>query len=282
MKEKSLTTLVLQYKQGKIPYEIVYDKVAVLAYMFPHRYKRWDMEHSSDFFEFFEPKIRNSINNFTYQGLEFEKYLNKILNYHMRNFKARMAMEKHIERVCMRDKFNDSIAADEFRYVISDKKSIDVAESVNAYLGKVADDIILRKRIFYKVMCEPENIDDSLVEYLSELVGFSSLHVFSCRDRLREIVRMKREKYTRLGERRDSLYLRMLVLQERLAEEYDETVRQSMLRQIIKMQEKIEALAMKLDRYSLKVSHRDVAVVLNVPKGSVDSAIYYLNKRLKK
>jgi hypothetical protein len=84
-----------------------------------------------------------------------------------------------------------------------------------------------------------------------------------------------------LRERRNRAFLQIYRIHQELSREHDAQRRHTLLEKLEGEKKRLAAALDEMSRVPTAPTHRDIAAALGVPKGSVDSGIYYLKNALE-
>ena len=274
-----MTELVISYQKGNVSYEAISGHISLYAYDFPRRVKHWDQDRCSDFFVFIHPRLKKIADTFVFSDLPFESYLNASLKHQLNSFIKKQQEKRIKEELFCNICASGSLADEGALYRIYDTFNYEVTEPEISYRHKV-DKVRNKKRILFLALSHPDQLDDKAIEHLSALTGYNADCLSMCCIAVKEKVQKKRESLRLLRERKNGWYFQILVIQRRIMDEPDPEKRIWLEEQIQRLRFKIErANRMIKAKVSCLVSHQDLADVLGIPKGTVDSSLYYLMRK---
>ncbi|MCX7026328.1 MAG: hypothetical protein NT061_02290 [Spirochaetes bacterium] len=133
-----------------------------------------------------------------------------------------------------------------------------------------------KRLLFLSLKCAWE-IDDVMAEKVAERVGVPSLWLGGLLHRARASVEGSRECLLRLHERKNALWVKSRLLESQLKDQnLRSEARLRLSRRNNAYQIQYLALQDRISKYKLLVTNKMVAEILKVPKGSVDSGLFYL------
>lgn len=273
-----MTELVISYQSGNVSYDAISGRLSLYVYDFPRRVRHWDQDRCSDFFEFVYPRIKKMADTFVFNGYPFEAYANISLRHLMNSFVHRKKMEELKETLFYQLCAAGSMGEDSF-YKIHDNFNYEVHKPVPVYNKKLGQQRT-RRRLFFLALSDPDSLDDSSIEQLASVTGYDAEYISRCCLAVKERIREKRDIVRRLKEKKNGYYFQVLVLQETIMEEPDKEKRIWLSERIRKLRLRIERLSKQIEiKTSCLVTHQDLAQVLGVSKGTVDSSIFYLQRK---
>lgn len=266
------------------------EKISGIVYEYPRRHLRWDDDDSGDFFCMFYPKIEGLIERFAYSGKPFEAYLISSIRWQLKTFAKKRAIQRAEERAVKDESdFWQTCTLDEHEVpgetvhaaMVKDKSHI-YSPEVSRTLkiegeGKITDPA-WAKRFLYLILRNVAFVDDSLMEHAAKLSGYDVQFILGCATELRERLLEKRKRFAALREKRNALHVRILQLNDLLSDETDEERIASYGKQLASARNRANRLNSTIRSAPVVPTHKDIAEVLGMSKGSVDSGLYYLNK----
>lgn len=138
------------------------------------------------------------------------------------------------------------------------------------------------KRLLYLVLKCAWEVDDDLAEKAARKLGVPLVWLCSLLQQARSSIESSRLYCAKLNERINILWVKMRVIEAQLQNDnLKPELRQKLLERSESFKKRYTALLDKRSRCKLLVSNRAIASLLHVPKGSVDSGIFYLKAEYK-
>lgn len=275
---ESLTQKVLRYQEtGEGLAEIVRD-IAPRVYHFPRRTMGWDEDACGDFYVFVHPRMLRLVGRFKDQGKPFESYLWAVLGWQLRNFARERKQRERAWRVSLRmEEGQESVPADPpdaapLDEVVSPLFAPEIAHAIRS-------DADRRNLLFLLLKC-CRSIDGAAAAPLAALAGVPASFLLDTASALRDM-RAGRERRLEIFRcRRNRAFARLRLLETELRGEVDPQ-RISALRDAIRrVHARMESSARRMSRVGVSPTNREIAIILGVPKGTVDSGLYWLKKKL--
>jgi hypothetical protein len=118
------------------------------------------------------------------------------------------------------------------------------------------------------------------IESLCSLTGFSEdlLHGYVSRLRVRTEPRQGRLKAFR--ERRNRAFSQARLLETELSEETDPARRDCLAALLARARRRMRTAILRMSRVLINPTNREIAEVMGIPKGTVDSGLYWLKRKL--
>jgi hypothetical protein len=138
-----------------------------------------------------------------------------------------------------------------------------------------------KRLLFLTIKCAWE-VDDAMAEKVAGRLGVPILWLCSILHQARATLEPARLFHTRLNERINTMWLRLRLIEAELRGENVSQERRGKLQcSAVLSRNRYETLLLKKARFHLLVSNRAIAELLRVPKGSIDSGLFYLKTALR-
>ncbi|MBN2049170.1 MAG: hypothetical protein JW760_01895 [Spirochaetales bacterium] len=276
-----LTKKVLACRESGEGYEDLVREISLITYHYPKRKYGWNEDQCGDFFCSLIRRIPGLIERFEYSGIQFESYLYSTLTWQMKTFSDQRKKQSAYDRVLAAPSF--SLLQESPGYSAPESPEIPPPELIQ-HLKIDSRGIIRDRTVSLRVICmilrNSEFMDDAMVSQASRLCGCTPEWLEACIIHLRERMADRRSAVEELQRKRSRCFLRVCMLQDTLRRETDADTISLFLRQLKEEQQVLSSLTQQISRYPLYPSHREIAQVLGIPKGTVDSGLHYLKNVL--
>lgn len=268
---KSITEAVLAYQQEGKGYDDLVNRISVIIYNFPEKIQNLTEEDKCEFYLSFHSRIRGLICNFSFRGIPFEALLNQSLKWHTKTYISKKREEK--KRM--------TIQVKEAEVLIKEKNAsclFDVYEdSPDIKLKSEAS----RKRLLFLILVDSPNITDREMKAFSEMSCYEYDWLLSLKDTLNKNLYERSQRLTMLRGKRNNIYMQILYKQTRYSEEIEDEKKKRIKDQIGRLRKRLEDIRKEISRVPSRPTHREVAGLLNIPKGTIDSGLHYFRKKYK-
>lgn len=156
------------------------------------------------------------------------------------------------------------------------------------FIGSIAPSCFLtrmnaeEKRLLYLVVKCAWEVDDSMAEKSAARLGVPILWLCSILHQARASLESGRQYLGRMNERINTLWVRLRLIEAELrGDNVGQERRENLVKSAELCRSRYESLLARKARFHLLVSNREIAELLRVPKGSVDSGLFYLKAGLK-
>jgi hypothetical protein len=269
--DMEITEKVLCYQQGHWSWTDLWRHANCLIEEFFEQAKVPD-EYQVGFLNSFEPRLLNMIESFEYRGMPFGALLRRSLHLHLKTIYAEARKER------IRFNYYSATTGDPAACALVSENCVTETRPATPQTPGTRSQSSGRKRFAELpvadrrlIICAFKNclqLDDRLCRALSERYGLALSWILNCRDRLTETIRDRLEAHTAL---RDKLH--------RLRMDHCCPVGPENLRDMdrhFRRELRIIRLEQRLRGTCICPRHQDIALVLGIPKGSVDSSLFYV------
>jgi RNA polymerase sigma factor (sigma-70 family) len=267
---ESLTEKVLQYQKTRVGLRDLVDELAPRVYQFPRRKMGWDEDACGDFYLFVHPRLIRLLDRFRDQGKPFESYLCAVLNWQLRNFARDRRLGQTNWNVSLRLEDKEEDADDS---PMSPRVSSDIASVVRT-------DADRRNFLFLVLKCS-RSLDTENAQALAPIAGISSARLLSLAATLQGMRSKREARLETFRCRRNKAFATIRVLETELVSLHGDEERIAVLRKrLARTQIRMRAAMQRMARVGLSPTNREIGEVLGVPKGTVDSGLYWLKRKL--
>jgi hypothetical protein len=277
VQQYSLNTFYSRYKDGIIKYEefeglifnhMVKNQISVLSY--------WKRVEYEDMLSWFYPRLRKVVDSYQITGSSFESYLNNVMRLAGKEYQIRMATCGIIEYSAWYAQVQDMYAYEtEASYVYENQENT-VSKIILEIFGKRKN----KKQLLTLILKCYYYVSDDFIEKAACNTGISQ-------DKLREMIktlRIKRQKRDDkiycMKEKIYSQFYKCIVLEKRISYLTENTNSYINLDvRLKKARKRLEKMRWRLTKIRTDATNREVADVIGVSKGCVDSQLHFLKSK---
>ena len=272
---ESLTRKVLEFQRTGAGLDALVGELAPKVYQFPRRKMGWDEDACGDFYLYFQPRLLRLLDRFQDLGRPFESYLGSVLGWQLRNF-AR-------ERRKGERRWNASLrleAIDPASENAPDGEQPQACPRLSPeILAVIRTDSDRRHFLFLLLKCA-RHIDRERAETLGPLARVPAARLLALVSTLAEKRAHREGRLAIFCERRNRAFSLARLLEGELRLETDPSRRQEMQKRLAKANRRMAMAMERMSRVALAPTNREIADSLSVPKGTVDSGLYLLKRKL--
>ncbi|MFO7849353.1 MAG: hypothetical protein R6V67_05275 [Spirochaetia bacterium] len=282
MKDEALTKAVLKFQRTGEGKKETIDAIALRVYRIAHLKDDWDQDDAGDFFCTFLPKIPILMEQYRDTGSSFEVYLHVHLLWSIKGFAKKLKTRRYEETLTTYHTFWE-VHENPCEESLS---SPNVPERLQAVYkisreGELTS-TMWKQRFIFLILREAEYLDHYYIEHIVNATGFNRKWLLNCIVSLKERMNKRKQRLETFRRKRNHWFYRYYLLQLRLSDTYDPEKRKNILRQLSLSHDRFVRAADRVIRMHAHPTNQDIAEVLNVPKGSVDSGIYYVLNKYRK
>jgi hypothetical protein len=292
MTKTMLNDLVAAYRASGQGRDLIMEKVAVLVYESHARYGFDDEDDAANALLKFRDRIARLVDRFEDRGLPFDAYLATSLRYLARTARRERRRAAERESLCERAAFPEierigaeGAAAEPIEPAAPAREGRRCASGrrPRAKGGIVrrcpAEEAAHSSRlVFLAIKCAWE-IDEAGVARVAEAAGVGRDWLAAAIEQARRSLEDERSRVERLAERRNASWTRLRLLEARLAGENEGCRGAALASALAREEARYSRVKEELAALRTIVPNSVVARILGIPKGTVDSGLYYLKKR---
>ena len=272
------TNALIKYQKTGNGYRNLIEKIGIHVYtILKSNYKMEDDERG-DFFCIYYPKIPNLIKQFEYYGTPFEIYLKVSLKWNIKSFRTSKSKYRSIQKAIYTKPFYLVPHENDFTEEIN--TDLHISEYARAALQIEGTKEILtdtvKKRLLYIYLIEADYLDERIKERIIRMTGYKKRWVETCSEKLKKKVDIRLNRIIQIKNRRNSAFFEFHLLQERCSFEENRSEKEVLENQIKNLRRKINSMNREISNAIVRPTHKDLADILQIPKGSIDSGIFYI------
>ena len=275
-----LTGLLLQWQENGTGYPELFKEASRFVIEYPGKYYKWDQDACSDFYLFFYKRLIKLIDGFEYRGISFKALLKNTISWQMTSFYHRNKNSTNMS-FCVR--YDNFIQAE----TVCDsepQRDLELAEPVKKRLGMTADGRIanacLCRRLLMLTLKNAYYVDDLYLAKIAELTGCGLSWLSDAVQELRERGEQRRIRLETYGIRANKAYLEICQIHRELGlcSEYSEE--QKLRKKLPSVRTRMQRACRGKNSVLINPTNREIAEIMKIPKGSIDSGLYLLKREL--
>jgi DNA-directed RNA polymerase specialized sigma24 family protein len=272
---ENLTEKVLLYRKTPEGLATLVKEIAPRVYQFPRRTMGWDEDACGDFYLFFHPRLLRLLNRFRDQGRPFESYLCAILNWQLRNFARERKQGERSWSASLRLDPGEGFTGSD-----SDPEEGGPPRFPPAGLCALVRSDADRKNFLYLLLKCCRDIDPCKVDPLAAVAGVTPERFRELATTLKAMRSSREKRLETFRERRNRAFALARLLESEAAVEPDGERRDALRSSIARARRRMASAMERMARVGIAPTNREIAIVLGVPKGTVDSGLYWLKRKL--
>jgi DNA-directed RNA polymerase specialized sigma24 family protein len=269
---ENLTEKVLHYQRTRQGLQDIVNRIAPRVYQFPRRTMGWDEDACGEFYVFIHPRIIRLVDRFRNQGKPFESYLWTVLNWQLRNFARARNRDERRWRVSLRMDAGETTASEDPAGTDALRGSADLARCIRS-------DADRRNFLFLVLKCSAR-IDSAQVPVFARIAGVTAETLLALAGTLADMRGARERRHEMFRDRRNRSFAAIRLLETELHDETDPAKRASAEQALAKMRRRMASAMQRMSRVGCAPTNLEISRVLDVPKGTVDSGLYWLKRKL--
>lgn len=285
-KEKDLiTSLIINWKKTGSGYRELIKEASGVIIQYPQKKYNWDYDSCVDFYLDFYPKLTRLINSFEYKGISFNAILRNTIKWQLCSYYRKRQRRGRID-YCLRyhcmieaEAVADSVSAMPVLHELKlTKKAAELLEIDSA--GRVKRKG-LRRQLIMLALKSAYFLDDTYMNKIAQLSGCSCEWLSESIRKLRQANIHRRDRYERYNIRISKAYINLCRIHKELENCSLPFEKNQLLLQRDHYSIRLKRAGAARSRVVLSPTNREIAGIMELPKGSVDSGLYFLKKILK-
>jgi hypothetical protein len=272
--QKDLTRAVLDFQASGIGWDELIRSLSLFVYRYPRRYSWCTEDDCSDFFILFYPRLLRIVARFRYDGRPFEAYLRSCLRWQLLSFAGRRHARLRRDRVLgLPDAWGavqeegPGYADDQTDWARPEPFAVDEHGRLVCVHG-------VRQVLLLLMKCVMD-AGDQLIDHVAYVTGYNRFWLFHAAEQLKAGLARRRQRLENLCRKRCACFFQLLMLRDELANCCDPLRREILRERSAAEHRRFRAIGREIASVPRSPTHQDIARVLGIPKGSVDSGVHY-------
>jgi hypothetical protein len=276
---ESLNSLVAYYQNTGLGLAEIVKRLSLRIYNYPSGKRQASEDDCGDFYLFFYPRLLRTLSKFQDRGKPFEWYFNSVLRWHYKVYRSRKKKDQTrwaVARSVLFWELPEAGMAVSAPVVSSDegKRIIPLDRFGNSRENTC------RRRILFLALKNARHLDDSAISWISGLTGIEEEHLIGMVERLRANLYKRELRLHKLYKRQNKIFTKIFLFQRDLLWEVDPEIKADLALSLCELRTKLRSLQRKIRRVRLHPSNREIAELLQIPKGTIDTSLYWLRRQL--
>ncbi len=278
-----LTRRVVRYQISGTDFAMVYAQITTIVYRFPQRNSRCTEDDCGDFLLFFQARINTVVKRFCYRGISFEAYLLANLKWQLRTYLRRRDHSCERVRVALRPLlWTDTVLREDTGLTLH-QAAPPFAAPLAAQKPRIRNprSETDRRRLLIIVLKACLYVREAELPLIALALSCDTQWLRECWLRLRLRLICRRSRSEELVTRRNRLYVTVYGIHHQLSECSDEENHSRLYRELQLLQQRLARVRCQLSRVPHAPTNLEISEVTGIPKGTVDSSLYYAKRKLR-
>jgi hypothetical protein len=222
-----------------------------------------------DFLSWLYPRLSRAIDVYKEAGASFDSYITSIIHWSAKEYRSREADHYVTEFACWKAKAEETLVCSaEPEYPDTKAPALPVKD-----IATPRQIIILLLKSYYLV-------SDDFLNRIASSIGMKKESIRKMVDELRRRRMAREEEIRELRERIQCQYYRCLSFQYRLASAFPGTAYYEKLKcRLERARKRFFSMRKRLEGIRIDATNRQIAEVMGIPKGTVDSNLHMVRER---
>ncbi len=277
----NLTEAVKKYQEFQVDLKTVVDLIALAVYFYPPMRNRWDDDQCGEFLCYFYKRIPGMVERFKYRGSPFEALLKVSIQFQMKSFASLVKQKMIAERVLMnRDFWEKTMLKSELHNHTRAEIQPETAPiHPQTSFEEIRNNRGLKKRLLLLLLRESSRISESLLAHFTAITGYKREWIENKVEEVRKITFQLEGRRNICRHHRNQALFNSCCIHEELTYETEPEKREILLNKLDREKQNLRKSEESLNKIPKSPTHLQIAHVLGIPKGTVDSGLHYINKR---
>ncbi|MDR1047217.1 MAG: hypothetical protein LBL64_05540 [Treponema sp.] len=244
----------------------------------------WDREQCSDYFSWLYPRLSKAVTMYKDKGASFSSYINALVRWTAKEYRSRQIEHSITENAAWAAQAGDLwVYNEEPEYGEEPGPNDSPGRPVIPWMQTTENTVSNPRQLLILFLKSYYFVSDDFLDRVSSSLGIDREKLRLLIDELRSL-RLKREDEAReLKERIHLQFYRCIAFEKRLLKVNDNTgLSLEIQGKLDRARRRLQAMKKRLQGIKLDATNRQIAKVLNVPKGTIDSNLHALRKWWKK
>jgi hypothetical protein len=240
--------------------------------------KHWKKDEYEDFISWFYPRYKNIIGSYQEIGSSFEAFFYRYMLISAKEYHVRTTANAVVEYSAWSARVPDMYAHEEPPvYTIHHAEEL-ITKMIIGIKGRKNT-----RRILALILKCYYYISDDFAEKIAILIGMDSKELIEMLNKLRKIRQNKDDNIYLLKERIFCQFYRCIIYEKKLSLLRENTLAyKRQLRQLERGKDRLDKMRDRLTRTRKEATHKQIAEVIGITKGTVDASLHRLKAKWEK
>ena len=265
--EQSLNALLDAYRQGRMDRSELETKLFMYVKNHPRRFSLSRLQgDQEDFISWLYPRLSRAVDRYVDQGASFEAYFVSMVKFSAREYDSRKREHQIIERTWWSAKAEEMAVCEEEETYLEDQPRP----------KKVANP----RQVLMLILKSYYQLSDDHLSRLAPALGLKKEALFRMVDEMRVLRLQREENINGLRERIHGQFYRCLAFEKRMRAAPLCSVHYHQMKRSLEIARKrLVSMRRHLNAMRIEASNKQVARVLRIAKGTVDSSLYAVRQK---
>jgi hypothetical protein len=277
--QKSLNELYSRYLTGDFEREELEGAVFLWLFNNPEKtwLRHWKSDEYEDFISWFYPRLKGSIDSYKDTGSSFEAYMSKFLLVASKEYNVRKTTNAVTEYSAWAARVPELYAMEEPPVYKHRNEEDFIAQMVIDKNGRKNS-----RRILALILKCYYYVSEDFAEKIAPLIEIDAKTLLEMLSKIREIRQKRDDEIYLMKERIYCQYYRCMIYEKKISiVEEDSVVHKKLTLRLVKARQRLEKMRKRMTAIRTEATNKQVAEVIGVAKGTVDSSLHRLKEKWK-
>ena len=274
---------VLKNRHTKTGFDNLVEDISLHIYSVLKNHYKMDDDERGDFFCTFYPKIPGLVKRYKNYGIPFDGYLKNSIRWNIKAYRSAESNNRSKQKASYKEPFY--LVTPEKDFTEIKKTPLHICKEANKALRlDTKEDLLsdtVKQRILYIYLIEENYLDERLKEGIIRITGYKKKWLDSCSDKLAKRVEKRMDRIRTIKNRRNNAFFKFHLLQEKISFAENEKGKKELREEISNLRKRICKMNITISKAPSRPTHKDIADILEIPRGSIDSGIHYIKTSFK-
>jgi hypothetical protein len=281
-KKLTLTEKVVEFQETGKGFHSLHKDLCLKIYTYPKSRYGLTEDDCGNFYLYFLPQLKRAALKYDHRGKGFEHYFNSVLSWRFKSYLKSKNRRFYAYRASQfMNLWQPIYSGDRIKKIL--KKIMYNHDLSRIFMindeGKVRDPAG-KKQLLLFILQKAKHMDREDVKILAEITGYSRLWLKERVEYLRTTIEGKMKRLQKYRERRNRAFWRLKYYETILKYEIDDGKRKLLKEDCERMKTTLRRTIQIIAGIRVIPTHHALASALEIPKGTVDSCLIRLKKKL--
>jgi len=279
MQQISINDLYSQYISGEIKREEFEGNL--YSYLVNNQEKtclsHWKNDEYEDYVSWFYPSLQRAIDSYNETGSSFEAFMHKFLLISSKEYHVRITTRSVIEYSAWSARVSEMYAHEQPPVYLHEKTESVIQQLIIDKKGRRNT-----RRILALILKCYHYISDDFLDKISDVIGIDKKELREMVMKIRRMRQKRDDDIYQMKERIYRQYYRCIIYEKRLFLLKENTLLYNkMFLRLEKARQRLEKMRERMAKIRTDASNKQVADVIGIKKGTVDSSLFKLKAKWK-
>jgi RNA polymerase sigma factor (sigma-70 family) len=277
---ENLTEKVIAFQRSHSGLGELVTALAPRIYAYPRHKLGLDEDACGDFYLYFQPRLLRLLARFKDQGKPFESYLCSVLSWQLKNFARERRRSERGWNTALRLETGEREAEAEAAADPGGDREPGFPDEAELRFHGLLDKACDRRNLVILALKCLRSLTPERISALSCLTRMPEDRLAGYAASLRARTEQRERRLEAFRVRRNRAFSQARMLEEELSRETDPARRESLQGRLARTRRRMRTAIGRMSHVLLSPTNREIAEVMGVPKGTVDSGLYWLKRKL--